>query len=199
MTNKEAIKYLIRPFATSTKSYNEYLKQKEAYDLAIKVLEDVDRLEEHKFSIGDVVTTCSSSEEIILGLTTGVDGKPWASVYSRDYDVPQMIPVSGLKYTGKHIDITNIFERLSKYIKGDKENEKNEISQRLKERFDRIKNYKGITVEIEGKEIEVIKLALKALKDIERLEDENHRNFVNSQHIISLLIEENKKLRGETE
>lgn len=77
------------------------------------------------------------------------------------------------------------------------ENEKREISQRLKERFDRIKNYKGITVEIEGKEIEVVKLALKALKDIERLEDENHRNFVNSQHIISLLIEENKKLRGE--
>jgi hypothetical protein len=31
--------------------------------------------------------------------------------------------------------------------------------------------------------------------DVERLEDENHRNFVNSQHIISLLIEENKKLR----
>lgn len=38
MTTKEAIKYLIAPFATSTKSYNEYLKQKEAYDLAIKVL-----------------------------------------------------------------------------------------------------------------------------------------------------------------
>lgn len=46
MTNKEAIKYLIAPFATSTKSYNEYLKQKEAYDLAIKALEDVERLEE---------------------------------------------------------------------------------------------------------------------------------------------------------
>ena len=39
MTNEEAIKYLIRPFATSTNSYNEYLKQKEAYDLAIKALE----------------------------------------------------------------------------------------------------------------------------------------------------------------
>lgn len=46
MTNKEAIKYLIVPFATSTKSYNEYLKQKEAYELAIKALEDVERLEE---------------------------------------------------------------------------------------------------------------------------------------------------------
>lgn len=42
MTNKEAIKYLIAPFATSTKSYNEYLKQKEAYDLAIKALKTLD-------------------------------------------------------------------------------------------------------------------------------------------------------------
>lgn len=47
------------------------------------------------------------------------------------------------------------------------------------------------------KQKEAYELAIKALKDIERLEDENHRNFVNSQHIISLLIEENKKLRGE--
>lgn len=38
MTNDEAIKYLIKPFATSTRSYNEYLKQREAYDLAIKAL-----------------------------------------------------------------------------------------------------------------------------------------------------------------
>lgn len=40
MDNKEAIKYLIAPIATSTKSYNEYLKQKEAYELAIKALEE---------------------------------------------------------------------------------------------------------------------------------------------------------------
>lgn len=39
MTNKEAIKYLIAPVATSTKPSAEYLKQKEAYELAIKALE----------------------------------------------------------------------------------------------------------------------------------------------------------------
>ena len=44
---------------------------------------------------------------------------------------------------------------------------------------------------------QAINLAIEALKEIEGLEDENHRNFVNSQHIISLLVEENKKLRGE--
>lgn len=38
MNNKEAIKYLIPPVATSTKPSAEYLKQKEAYDLAIKAL-----------------------------------------------------------------------------------------------------------------------------------------------------------------
>ncbi len=40
-------------------------------------------------------------------------------------------------------------------------------------------------------------LAIKALEDVERLEEENHQNFVNSQHIISCLVEEIKKLRGE--
>jgi len=39
MNNKEAIKYLIAPTATSTQPGTEYLKQKEAYDLAIKALE----------------------------------------------------------------------------------------------------------------------------------------------------------------
>ena len=39
MTNEEAIKYLIAPVATSTEPSAEYLKQKEAYDLAIQALE----------------------------------------------------------------------------------------------------------------------------------------------------------------
>lgn len=40
MTNEEAIKYLIVPILTSTKPNAEYLKQKEAYDLAIKALKE---------------------------------------------------------------------------------------------------------------------------------------------------------------
>ena len=40
MTNKDAIKYLIAPIATSTEPSAEYLKQKEAYELAIKALEE---------------------------------------------------------------------------------------------------------------------------------------------------------------
>ena len=39
MTNQEAINYLIAPTATSTEPSAEYLKQKEAFDLAIKALE----------------------------------------------------------------------------------------------------------------------------------------------------------------
>lgn len=49
MTNKEATKYLIAPVATGTKPNAEYLKQKEAYDLAIKALKDVERLEEENY------------------------------------------------------------------------------------------------------------------------------------------------------
>lgn len=40
MDNKEAIKYLISPISTSTEPSAEYLKQKEAYELAIKALEE---------------------------------------------------------------------------------------------------------------------------------------------------------------
>lgn len=40
MTNKEAIKYLIAPTATSTSPSESYLKQKEAYELAIKALKE---------------------------------------------------------------------------------------------------------------------------------------------------------------
>lgn len=50
MTNREAIKYLIAPTATSTKPSAEYLKQKEAYELAIQALEYVERLEEENLS-----------------------------------------------------------------------------------------------------------------------------------------------------
>lgn len=42
MTTKEAIKYLISPIATSTNPSAEYLKQEEAYELAIKALEFID-------------------------------------------------------------------------------------------------------------------------------------------------------------
>ena len=47
------------------------------------------------------------------------------------------------------------------------------------------------------KQVEAYELAIKALEEVEELREENHRNFVNSQHIISLLIEEIKKWRGE--
>jgi hypothetical protein len=54
MTSKEAIKYLIALVATSTKPSAEYLKQKGAYDLAIKAL----KREECK-DIQEVCRSCS--------------------------------------------------------------------------------------------------------------------------------------------
>ena len=77
--------------------------------------------EEHDFCIGDVVTTYSSLEEIILGLTIDVNRKPWASVYSRDFDVPQMLPLSDLKFTGKHVNILEFFNKALTDISGGEE------------------------------------------------------------------------------
>lgn len=58
----------------------------------------------------------------------------------------------------------------------------------------------GIIIEGDTKKIkEALDLAIKALKEIEGLKEENHQNFVNSQYIISSLVEENKKLRGAEE
>lgn len=45
MTNEEVIKYLIAPIATTTEPSNEYFKQKEAYELAIKALKERPRRE----------------------------------------------------------------------------------------------------------------------------------------------------------
>ena len=57
MTNKEAIKYLIPPVATSTISSKEYLKQKEAYELAIKAL-NKDKCSTCKHYDADYGDTC---------------------------------------------------------------------------------------------------------------------------------------------
>lgn len=81
--------------------------------------------EKHEFCVGDVVhTKLDSKEGIVLGITkTG--NQLWASVYYIEgFDVPQMLPMENLTYTGKHIDIADIFEQLFNYIKGDKENDR---------------------------------------------------------------------------
>ena len=44
MTNKEAQAYIISPVCTSTEPSEEYLKQKQAYDMAIKALEEIDTM-----------------------------------------------------------------------------------------------------------------------------------------------------------
>ena len=41
MTKSEAVKYIIQPIATSTHPGKEYIKQKEAYDMAISLLKCV--------------------------------------------------------------------------------------------------------------------------------------------------------------
>ena len=57
--------------------------------------------------VGDIVISdvLYKKREIVLGITTGVDGNPWASLYSQDYPVPQMMPISSLEKTGEHIDV----------------------------------------------------------------------------------------------
>lgn len=64
MTYEEAIKYLIAPISTSTEPSTEYLKQKEAYDLAIKTL--AERPQGEWIKIGDIglAYTCNKCGEV---------------------------------------------------------------------------------------------------------------------------------------
>ena len=59
LSNREAIKYLIVPVATSTMPSAEYLVQKRAYDLAIKALEERPHAEWVNTSIYDTDGECS--------------------------------------------------------------------------------------------------------------------------------------------
>lgn len=64
MNNKEAIKYLIAPVATSTEPSAEYLKQKEAYELAIKALERPQGEWIHLQAIGDYKCSICGCENL---------------------------------------------------------------------------------------------------------------------------------------
>lgn len=64
MTNEEAIKYLIAPIATSTNPGAEYLKQKEAYELAIKALESLSNIKEAYYSLSGFELKEYISEEV---------------------------------------------------------------------------------------------------------------------------------------
>lgn len=79
--------------------------------------------EKHEFCVGDVVhTKFSSKEGIILGITKTGEQLLASVYYTEVFDVPQMLPMEYLTYTGKHVDITDIFEQIFNYIKGDEEN-----------------------------------------------------------------------------
>lgn len=91
MTNEEAIKYLIPPTATSTKLSTQYLKQKKAYDLAIKALEEqrpkgewIKGREISRTMIGDYTQdieyknyTCSNCGLVLDNLLYHYDGSPF--------------------------------------------------------------------------------------------------------------------------
>ena len=91
--------------------------------------------------VGDIVISdvLYKKREIVLGITTGVDGNPWASLYSQDYPVPQMMPISSLKKTGEHIDVLGFFNNALKNAANIKEDEVN-IPDRITLNPDRIES-----------------------------------------------------------
>ena len=79
--------------------------------------------EEHELCVGDVVhTKLCSKENIVLGITKN-GNQLWASVYTKDFDVPQLLPVDNLIYTGKHVNVLDFFNKAFIDIQEVKKNE----------------------------------------------------------------------------
>lgn len=75
--------------------------------------------EKHEFCLGDVVKSkIIGNKGIIIGLS--YDGKV-ASIYTRDFDVPQIVSLENLTPTGQHINVLDFFNKAFIYISGGKE------------------------------------------------------------------------------
>lgn len=77
-----------------------------------------------EFHVGDVVYysnfVYTDRKGIIIGLS--YDGeRTLASVYTRDFDVPQIIPVTDLTPTGQHVNVLAFFNKAFIDISGGKE------------------------------------------------------------------------------
>lgn len=69
---------------------------------------------EHEFCVGDVVYYSkfiyTDHKGIIIGLS--YDGeKTLASVYTKDFDVPQIVPLTDLTPTGQHVNVLDFFNK----------------------------------------------------------------------------------------
>lgn len=76
--------------------------------------------EEHEICIGDIVITPLGFKGIVIGIGKNAAGI-WASVYLKEWDVPQMEPLYDLKYTGKHVNVLDFFNKAFIDISGGKE------------------------------------------------------------------------------
>lgn len=77
-----------------------------------------------EFHVGDVVYyskfAYTDRKGIIIGLS--YDGeKTLASVYTRDFDVPQILPLTDLTPTGQHVNVLAFFNKEFIDISGGKE------------------------------------------------------------------------------
>lgn len=80
--------------------------------------------EDSEFHVGDIVYysnfVYTDRKGIIIGLS--YDGeKSVASVYTRDFDIPQIIPLTNLTPTKQHVNVLDFFNKAFIDISGGKE------------------------------------------------------------------------------
>lgn len=80
--------------------------------------------EDPEFHVGDIVYYSKfaypDSKGIIIGFSHLAE-RSVASVYTRDYDVPQIVPLKDLTPTGQHVNVLDFFNKAFIDISGGKE------------------------------------------------------------------------------
>lgn len=80
------------------------------------------------FSVGDVVyyskfARADDRKGIIIGLSYRDENITLASVYLREFDVPQILPLTDLTPTGQHVNVLDFFNKAFIDIQEVKKNE----------------------------------------------------------------------------
>lgn len=78
------------------------------------------------FSVGDVVyyskfARADDRKGIIIGLSYRDENMTLASVYTKHFDVPQILPLADLTPTGQHVNVLDFFNKAFIDISGGKE------------------------------------------------------------------------------
>jgi hypothetical protein len=119
----------LKDLSRMQKAVSELLQQ--AWERGYKYCEaehEEQTKKDHGFSVGDVVyyskfARADDRKGIIIGFSYRDGEKTLASVYMREFGVPQILPLTDLTPTGQHVNVLDFFNKAFIDISGGEEND----------------------------------------------------------------------------